>query len=235
MMLSLNELLHSIESNTTLSTDNIEFDYKSRKCKLAFIGDIHGSRESYLELTSQAQYSLQVGDMYNSSGVHHLVSERSPKKHKYISGNHDWFAEDFIQPKHNLGDYGVWSTSKLDIGYIRGANSIDKTRRLGNLYDPWHEEEELSYVELQKAIDTIGILRPSVMVTHMAPTCVHPHLRLLSGVGIVSSRTMDALEALFQFHQPKLWCMGHYHQNMVCTINGTVFVCINMNEMMPII
>ena len=234
-MLKFGELFNSIHSNKILSTDSIEFSNTSTKCHLGFIGDIHGDKESYLNLTKQARYSFQVGDMYNSSGVHHLVSERSAKKHKYISGNHDWFADDFTPPDNNLGDYGIWSAMALEIGYIRGANSIDKQRRLHNLYDPWHEEEELSYDKLQEAIDYMTIMKPQVLVTHMAPLCVHPKLRLLVHYELVRSRTMMALQALFDVWQPKLWCYGHYHQNMVCTINGTVFVCINMNEMFPLI
>jgi len=234
-MLSLKELLHSIKSNSILSVDSIEFSDKSTKCKLAFIGDIHGDKKSYLDLTSQAEYSFQIGDMYNSSGVHHLVSERSSKNHKYISGNHDWFAEDFMQPDHNLGDYGLWDVLGLKIGFIRGANSIDKQRRLTNIYDPWHEEEELSYDKLQEAIDFMIANKPQILVTHMAPTCVHPHLRLLINYELVRSRTMNAFQALFDVWQPKLHIFGHYHQNMVCTINGTVFVCVNMNEIMPLI
>lgn len=240
-MLQISQLLQSIKSNTVLPTETIEMVDRPFRCKLGLIGDIHGDLKSYLDLSSQAKYSIQLGDMYNSSGVHDFFSDRNPRYHKYITGNHDWLRDDFVQPKNNLGDYGVIQACPdipFTIGFIRGANSIDKARRSvsdGRMHDPWHPEEEIPYLELCEAIDTMIEKKPSVMITHMAPLCVHSHLRLLSHYGLVKSRTMYALESLFEGYQPKLWVFGHYHQNMVCTINGTVFVCVNMNEMMPIV
>jgi len=236
-MLQLAQLLQSIQSNEMLPIESIEFVDHPIKCEIGFIGDIHNCKRTYLTLRKQARYTIQLGDLSNSSNVHNFFTYNDHHNHKYITGNHDWLDHEFIQPPNNLGDYGVVSFADipLNIGYIRGANSVDKNRRMAVHIDKYHENEELSYEELDNAINFISSNKPDIIVTHMAPYCVHGNLRLLSNIGLIKSKTMMAFESLFNDYKPSLWIFGHYHQNMVCVIDRTVFVCVNMNEMMPLI
>ena len=236
MTISINDLRRTIRLNRSLTPEDVEFHNKSTKSLLSFIGDIHKNKESYRNLSNQAKYTLQLGDLANSSDVISFLEDKDPTYHKYIYGNHDWLKTDFQQPLHNLGDYGIWAPIdfQFEIGYISGAYSIDINMRKGNSYDPWHENEEMSYSRLQDAIDYIVDKKPQVIVSHTAPLCVHCNLRLYEGYGLVKSRTMLALESIFAEWKPTLWVFGHYHQNVSFNMDRTLFVCVDANHQMPI-
>lgn len=235
-MLSISQIHRAVKSNKSIDPTTVKFSHRPVKSELSFIGDIHSDINSYKELSSLSKYSLQLGDLCNSSRISEFVKNKNSKYHKYIYGNHDWLRPDFIHPNHNLGDYGVWNISEfnLKIGYISGANSIDELRRKTDVYDPWHENEQLSYNDLQDAIDLLTQSKPDVIVSHMAPLCAHDNLRLYSGYGLVKSRTMMALESLFDEWQPTLWVFGHYHQNKAFNVKGTLFVCVDQNHILPV-
>lgn len=231
-MLTINLLRKSIKSNQPIDPKLVEFYNKPQKSLLSFIGDIHNDLKSYNDLCKLSKYTLQLGDLTNSSRVTDFFKDKSPLYHKYIYGNHDWLKPDFNPPTNNLGHFGIWNQLGFgfNIGYISGANSIDKQRRLSDHFDPWHENEEMSYADLQSAIDYIVSNKPEVMVSHMAPLCAHDYLRLYAGYGLVKSRTMMALETVFSEWKPALWVFGHYHQNVSFNIENTLFICVNLNH-----
>ncbi len=40
------------------------------------------------------------------------------------------------------------------------------------------------------------------------------------------SRTMQALNAMFELHRPDLWFFGHWHRSAGAVIDGTRFQCL---------
>ena len=45
-----------------------------------------------------------------------------------------------------------------------------------------------------------------------------------------SSRTRQALDAMFDIHKPDLWLFGHWHDSQDRNVMGTRFICLNELE-----
>ncbi len=176
---------------------------------MLFIGDVHGKFNRYLDLVKGHAGSVQVGDMgfdYQSLNHLHLT-------HRFIKGNHDNYE---MADPHDLGDFGNWG----DIGFVRGAYSIDTYRRIEG-YDKFRNEE-LSYQEMSQAIGHIVANQPKIMVSHDAPQCVVSQF-----FGIDDrSHTRNGLQAIFEQHQPKVWIFGHHHKSVDEYIGDTRFICL---------
>lgn len=192
-----------------------------------FIGDVHGCIDEYLSLCSEAEYSLQLGDV--SSIRYSGLVGLDASKHKAIAGNHDICERG--HPRHFstcpsfLGDYGVWNVPVVgDIFYVRGAFSIDDVR----------PNEELSYRELEDAIEFYASIRPEVVATHQCMNSLAPRfgsmemLRRFGWDRDPITKTGGAFEKMFEIHQPKLWVFGHYHHHQVYRLGDTQFVCLDM-------
>ena len=196
--------------------------------KIRFIGDIHAQVHKYQNIIQGVDYSIQLGDFgfgyeWNELKVKHIDGN----KHKIIAGNHDDY--NFIKnekPLANLGDYGTYNLNGLDFFYVRGADSIDKDMRIEG--KDWWVDEELSYAELNKAIDLYEQVKPEVMLTHAFPETL---LQVLfpSKYALYPSITGQALSSMFDIHKPKLWVFGHMHPflNEVHNILGTTFMCLS--------
>jgi hypothetical protein len=139
-------------------------------------------------------------------------------------------------PPHHVGHYGVWQipdcepTAGLNdkLFFMRGAWSIDKNWRTDGV--DWFEDEELTYAQGNAAIKMYGEVKPDFVVTHACPQFVQSHLRLFKKEGVEESfrtRTGQILEAMHNIHRPKIWVFGHYHQDMMKMIEGTLFVCLD--------
>jgi Icc-related predicted phosphoesterase len=115
------------------------------------------------------------------------------------------------------------------MGLIGGAYSIDKDYRLAKGLK-WFENEELTYREFEICIEAFKRQRPDIMVTHDCPASVS---HAFWGVDC-TSRTAQALQALFEARKPKLWVFGHHHKPKRKTINGTRFVCLGELEVASI-
>ena len=63
------------------------------------------------------------------------------------------------------------------------------------------------------------------MVTHDCPDVVSDVLFLQQRFK-EKSRTGQALSAMFNAWQPKLWIHGHWHISSDTVINGTRFICL---------
>lgn len=112
---------------------------------LRIIGDVHGNMDAYIEIASQSQYSIQLGDMGFS---YEKLHELDPAFHKVLGGNHDNYQIEngkFVkQTPHFLGDYGVYEIPKLPkFFFVRGGYSIDRTRR--REFTDWWVDEQLTY------------------------------------------------------------------------------------------
>jgi DNA repair exonuclease SbcCD nuclease subunit len=183
----------------------------------------------------------------------------------WIRGNHD---DPTASRKHKnyLGEYGYIPKHKLF--YVAGAWSIDFAWRKEWNYKKqwekekynsktpakkvWWEDEELSSIELEAAINLYAETKPEIMISHEAPSSIVPHV--LSKVKLdmstspmvniewekyrdestcnrpeklecIQTRTSQALQNLLDIHRPKYWCFGHYHISKIVDTGSTLFKC----------
>jgi hypothetical protein len=217
---------------------------------LIFVGDVHGKTkqlEQYLWSPERiGKRVFQLGDMgIGFKGV--TLREFSPKYFLWIRGNHD--APDWCRQHPNYaGDYGYLPEDKLF--FLGGAWSIDWKWRVEGI--SWWHDEELSIEELNKAHQIYIDSKPEIVATHEAPTAAalemlnnlvlakrteagYTDSTLAKGedyeyykakLGCANTRTSQALQQMFEIHQPKHWVFGHYHVRKDFTINGTQFHCL---------
>ena len=212
---------------------------------LRVIGDVHGQVDAknlftrdaltYLDIISDAQYSVQVGDMGDAETYAQLISSVDAARHRFVPGNHE--AYDRLPP-HSLGDFGAVSLGGVDFFFVRGAWSSDREtllrlgREAGRMV--WFSEEELTNAQMLSAEQEYVSVRPRVMLSHDAPTSVArlawQHARRLSPPNsravFSPSRTTELLQRCFEQHQPRLWLFGHYHHNWRYRQGETHFVCV---------
>ena len=133
--------------------------------------------------------------------------------------------------KNYLGDYGYLPEDRLF--WLAGAFSIDKDYRIPGI--SWWEDEELSYSELETAIALYAEKKPEYVLSHECPA--RAGRALLDGLmgpyfsakgDCCTSRTSQALQAMFEIHQPKEWVFGHYHVDKQFKLAGsdTLFTCV---------
>lgn len=196
---------------------------------MILIGDTHGKIEKLVRIVDKLPLGkrvVQLGDMgLGFAGVHlpHLRNN-----FQFIRGNHD--SPSLCQNHANyLGEYGYLSDEKTF--YIGGAFSIDRAHRVEGI--SWWCDEELSTTELNKAVEFYTASKPRIVISHECPSKAGvAMLRALSGPYFAAkqdccnSRTSQALQAMFDVHQPEQWVFGHYHVDADFDIGGkTKFHC----------
>lgn len=200
---------------------------------LAVIGDVHGLYDQYVELTQQYEYTLQLGDFgFNYS----CLDSVDPTKHKFFKGNHDNY--DF-SPKdipHDIGEFGVTEHGGVTFFWMRGAFSIDWQQRVSreHLYGKsWWVEEQLTWEQMEEATELYRQEKPDIVITHSCPHTIAQRIgsrAFLANFGYDPDRfttnTQQCFETMMQIHQPKLWCLGHFHRPKELEWMGTKFVCI---------
>lgn len=193
--------------------------------KLRIIGDVHGKIDQYLKIASEAEYSIQLGDMgFDYSKIEN--SGLSAYKHNFFAGNHDNY-DTINDCRHSVGDYGriVYPSSgsgilDTEVFFIRGADSIDKQyRRLGI---DWWDNEELSYQECLDCIEAYTKYKPDIVLSHDCPQFIAEKTWKI----YEKSKTRQLLEILYHIHQPKQWYFGHHHKALDYITNTTKFVCL---------
>ena len=207
--------------------------------EMLLIGDIHGKWNSYAQIleTHKPDRSVQLGDFgwgFNPQPVQdsinklHHAMDTFGNDNRYIRGNHDNPTE-CKSHQYCIDD----ATFEEDTGifYLGGASSIDAAWRTQGL--DWWEDEELSYDELQKAIDLYETSKPRVMLTHECPEDV---IGYMAGwyKQEYRSRTRDALGSMWSIHKPELWVFGHWHTSVTANFDGCQFTCLNELESMMI-
>jgi len=211
--------------------------------KLRIIGDVHGKFQEYIALTKGCDYSIQVGDMGFDYSELKAINEDN---HKFIGGNHDnydkyYASSHVIESTGTTGkskDFGTATHGGLDFFFLRGGFSIDWKQRqksflMGGAKTYW-DNEELSIEEMEMALWQYQKMKPDVMITHECPRSISKHVgdnKILGMFGYnpdrFTTKTSELLEMMFQYHQPKQWYFGHYHNDWYDEINGTQFRCIN--------
>ena len=187
---------------------------QNNRIKIRFVGDVHGKINDYVKIVQDCERSVQVGD-FGAGFVKMPILD--PHKHKFIRGNHDnpntckttpnWIKDGEIED---------------NILYVGGAFSIDRNSRVEGIN--WWSDEELTIVELNEIIDKAEIYQPKIIVSHDCPTRV---AEILFGKKPLKTRTQDALAAVFNVCQPKIWVFGHWHEDKDQIINNCRFICLN--------
>lgn len=199
---------------------------------MIFIGDVHGRIIEYEEVlaTLGDHQSIQVGDM----GVGFPKVEGAAEfvdhdlQHRFIRGNHD-NPEKAMELESYLGDYG--HLEDHDLYYVSGGRSIDRHNRREHI--DWWEAEELSYKDMNLALEEYRDLKPTLVVTHEAPTDavveVEKAITKLHGACMMRrpSFTAKALQMMFDYHEPDIWIFGHYHMDIKFQIGRTDFRCLD--------
>ena len=204
---------------------------------IIIVGDVHGQTKTYQKWLrnnlDETQRSVQIGDMglgFSGVGLPAPGQPALPLNHKFFRGNHDDPERCRRHPNY-LGDYGYLEDDS--VFWIAGAWSIDRNMRIEGV--TWWRDEELNYNELNTAVDWYIKVKPRFVLSHEAPaTAAKVLLYSLSGTYFAEkaqcqqSRTSQALEIMFQYHQPEKWIFGHYHVDKKFTVPGksTEFICV---------
>lgn len=204
--------------------------------KIHFIGDIHGDWGTLNLILSRYRDNriIQVGDMglgfnlpiWNRKLGKFEIEEDPPfdSRLRFIRGNHDCPSVCCEYPNY-MGGYGV--DPETGIFFLGGGFSIDWHRRAAGI--DWWEDEELSYGELYKAMDLYEKVKPTVVVSHEAPASINPTVGTTEFVHS-PSRTSNLLQSMLEIHKPDLWVFGHHHKVWRKKINGTLFCCAAINQ-----
>jgi hypothetical protein len=201
---------------------------------LRLIGDVHGKHKQYLEVIHNVEYSLQVGDFgFN----YNILNNISPLNHRIIAGNHD--NHDICNDwPHFLPKFGYSILGGISFFHVQGAFSIDWRERVEydqlNNTKSWWENEELTYRELEEAVDFYENIKPEIVVSHEAPRSVADYFGKASALiqfgynpNTFTTRTSEALDAMLKIHRPFIWAFGHYHKTREITEEKTRFICLD--------
>lgn len=197
--------------------------------KLRVIGDVHGKFSRYREIIRDVPFSIQVGDMgvgfINHGGIPSAnppFDAMSQGRHLFLRGNHD---SPSACRKHR---YWITDGSMVDgkIFCLGGAVSIDRAYRTQGL--DWWPDEECSYEELQRHIDTYATVKPDVVISHECPESVADEIMARHNMQKIAdgSRTRQALQAMLEIHQPRQWYFGHWHRSQSFCVGSTYFCCL---------
>lgn len=202
------------------------------------VGDIHGDVDGYrrfalqMRTLGEAERSVQVGDygmgFYNPRwNKFQSEWQANHPTHRFIRGNHDDPALCKTMP-----NYIADGTVEDDKMFIGGAWSIDHASRIEG--KTWWADEELSINELNTMIDIYRTAKPRVMFTHDCPTSISYDMFNLHMRTQFKTRTAEALQAMWEYHQPEMWFFGHWHETKDITLNGTKFQCLGCLEYMDV-
>jgi hypothetical protein len=193
--------------------------------KFRLIGDVHGDMGAYLAIIDGCERSIQVGD-FGIGFVPNPIDLYDINKHEFIRGNHDYPEGCKYWEPNYIQD----GTVRNDVMFVGGAYSIDWAYRTPGR--SWWDDEECSVEQLQHFIDVYTDVNPRVMICHECPESI---AGIMCGdLGLkkydLPSRTRDALQVMFEIHQPEQFWFGHWHKSWGKNINGTNFRCLNINE-----
>jgi len=196
---------------------------------MLIVGDVHGKIDQFLDLVADYRKTsndliIQLGDLgfqKQWDEVRQYCKDNKEFNLRIIPGNHDAYnleLNEWCNIFPLLVD-NIWNDCSDCFG-LRGANSIDK--HLRTVGRDWFEEEEMSYTQLGKGVDDFIVSKPKYMFSHTCPSSVKKQLFGYDE----SSRTEQALQVMFELHQPEYWFFGHFHRHVDEVINGTRFICL---------
>jgi len=187
------------------------------------VGDIHGKTNSYLKLLEHyKEPSVQIGDF----GAGFVPIPVLPQDAWFFRGNHD-SPKAARESPYYLGDWGMRTVGGVTFFFLGGAWSIDQSMRIEGR--DWWRDEELSIAELNTAFDAYCEIKPDIVLSHDGPkvaTGILLNKFALHKSEPFRSRTGQALDAMYDFHQPLKWVFGHWHMRWRQTIGRTDFRCL---------
>ena len=207
-------------------------------CIIKLIGDIHGKWQDLNKILRNHKQipgtTILMGDI--GVGFPRATTLTLPTDTFFIRGNHDNPAVAKAHPQH-LGDYGYKEIDGHRTFYVAGAWSIDQAFRTEDR--TWWRDEELSIPELNAAHEQYVDTKPDIMLTHDGPnqatTPLLNRYAMFPGENpVIKTRTGQALTAMFEAYQPKVWIFGHWHATWRKEINGTLFICLNELEWLDV-
>jgi len=182
---------------------------------MRFIGDVHTKIQEYLKIIESTDESIQVGDF----GIGFREEIVLSKGHRAIRGNHDnpilCESLDYIIP-----DFSYLN----NIFFVGGASSWDRRSRVEGI--DWWPEEERTIQELNKGIETYNCIDPEIVVSHDCPDFIARDFFKATD----TSRTRQALNAMYEINQPALWVFGHWHRHLDVKIGRTRFIGLDKLE-----
>ncbi len=183
--------------------------------KHLIIGDVHGKTASYQKIIEETYLpTIQIGDFGFKSQHNWHLNNVDNSSHKILFGNHDDY--NFLGYPHSLGDYKQIGSAF----FIRGAFSIDKHLRTEGI--DWFPNEELSYWQMQMAIDEYEKNKPSIVISHDCPQSIRK-----SQFNILNkSITSNGLQIMLEAHRPDIWIFGHHHRSKNIVVGRTRFICL---------
>jgi hypothetical protein len=204
------------------------------------IGDIHGHWDEYVQVATLDfdGPTIQLGDIgvgFSGPYWHDRADEfHRGGKHRFIRGNHDspqkckemvgWIPDGYVEN---------------DMMFVGGAWSIDQWCRTEGT--SWWRDEECSYGQFLRMLDTYAVAKPRVMFTHDCPHAVANQMFVQAGLamGGASAKlqptiTGQGLQAMFDIHQPELWFHGHWHHTLAYKYGRTHFQCLGELNFMDV-
>ena len=194
------------------------------------LGDVHGDLEwcHTVHRKYQNRYPgsecIQLGDLgcgfCYRGGPDTDKFRKLPPTFKFFPGNHD-NRQECLKLPNCLGNFGEYK----GLYFVSGADSIDKDMRTLGV-DLW-EDEELSYSQLEEAIEGWKNSSVEILLSHDGPQ------------GIVQSiwpyitekgRTRMALSEMIAARRPKKVFFAHHHKSIEVTFDEVYYRCIDINE-----
>lgn len=199
--------------------------------KFGIISDVHGNYRAHIDICSNYEYTLQVGDLgYEYSYLKLIDSD----KHKFIAGNHDNHKICYGLP-HCLGRFGYTEHGGIKFFFVSGGFSIDYKIRNEKYYSgewpkTYFENEELTEHEQNSCIALYKDVKPDIIISHEAPRCTvgdFTNSYILKNFGFdpetFTTATSELLNSLWDIHRPLLHICGHYHKNFYKKYGQTNF------------
>lgn len=202
--------------------------------QIVLVGDVHGKIPEFQEILDhhKTKRVIQLGDM----GCGFLEIPRFNPNHTFIRGNHD--SPSHAQSHVNYqGEYGF--INHYNTFFMGGAYSIDWEMRhkwmQGGAKPCWWSDEEMSSLDLNKAMNLYLKVKPRIVISHEAPslaglTLLQMEQARLYKAPCADSRTAQIMQQMWDAHKPDLWVFGHYHFSRNFSIDKTRFLCLNELE-----
>jgi predicted phosphodiesterase len=198
-----------------------------------FVGDCHGQFTRLKKMTMEQPNKLyiQLGDFgLGFPGQSTLPTYKD--NFRFLRGNHD-NPQDCRKHPSYLGDYGGKIIEGKKVFWVAGAFSIDQAYRKEGV--TWWQDEEMSILELEEAMEAYIEFQPDIMLSHDGPLPATEQILYRTALSsgnyypqiVTPTRTGQALSAMFHAYRPKMWIFGHWHINWTNTIEGTEFHCLN--------
>jgi hypothetical protein len=206
---------------------------------ITLIGDVHGKYDSYFDIASTREHTIQLGDFGFIQVWNKLnYSNLDPNKHKIIGGNHDDY-DNCVNSGYYLGDFGSYKLNGINFFFVRGGLSIDRVYRVGDELSggkkTWWSQEELNFDEMYNCLNMYAEVKPDIVFSHAPPQFIVNNLTShKSGNKLINYKFHEGFcentswlgNTMLKKHKPKLWVFGHHHNYFNTIIDGTIYICL---------